>query len=808
MTAELVTVAGHSVSVLSLSVLVTAIAVVALGLYPLLTEEPLQESLFFFLFCLAAAVWLFGFAVMYGAPSEGRALRWLRFAYLGVPLIPALAYTVAVQTLGIAEDRRMILSAIWSAAAVFSLLTVATDAIIDGLYRYPWGYYPRFTAAGATFLSYVIAGLGGTVAEYAVQYRRATEQRQLRWTGRYLLGFGLGSLAVVDFLPTYGVEIYPVGFGFVLALVAVIGHAIANYHLTEFTPAFAAERILATVTDPVVVCDEDRKIRVTNAAVTELLGYPENALNGAPVTTLLRPEMAEDQAWLEVLGRAPIQDEELTLETRSGDPVAASVSASAVTDASGRRVGTAVVFRDIRERKALEEQLRHQAVHDPLTGLPNRALYEDRLSQLLRLHERHGEPVPGVLYVDLDGFKAVNDQWGHEAGDRVLQEVADRLREEVRAGDTAARFGGDEFAVVLSDLSAGTAEREARQVAERIRDRLTDPMSVDGSQTELSVSVGIAVAEEAGQDPRQLTRRADLAMYRAKSSPTNRSVIFRPEFQREADRRLRLERDLEEAIPGDQLRLLYQPVLELGTDRLVALEALVRWRHPELGLLTPADFFPVAEETGQIVEIDRWVLRRACRQMARWRGDGGEVLSDARVLANVAEATIRTGKLVPLVQQALSDSGLPPEALELELTERIMVMEPSAVAKVTKRLRELGVRVSVDDFGTGASSLGLLRYLSLDGLKVDRSFVRRLARDEQQRTFVKAIHALAGELSLSVVAEGVEEREDAERLEEIGVPHAQGFLWAEPASADDLNEVLERLRLAPEARSEGEKSVE
>ncbi len=528
-------VAGHALTPLSLIAFGAAGLALIVGLRPLLAGELLRESLFFLLFCLGVAVWLTGFGWMYGAPDSDRAFRWMRFAYLGVPLVPVALYTVAVHSLEVAEQRRLALAALWVAAAVFMLLLAATEVIIPDLHRYAWGWYPRFTPAGGAFVAFVVTGLGASLVEYALRRWRATRERERRRAGRFLVAFGIGSLAVVDFLPAYGVEVYPLGHAVVPVMLVAIAHTIRHYHLAELTPGFAADRILATMTEPVLVVDREGEIRVANVAATSILGYRQVELIGRRLTDLARDDGAEP--WAGMLSGAIIRSRTMVLTDRDGEPVRASVSAAPVTDRRDRWVGTVVAIRDLREIT----ELRRKAFHDPLTGLPNRVLYRDRLEQLLRMQARYPERAVAVLYLDLDGFKAVNDRLGHAAGDRVLERVADRLRSVVRHGDTAARLGGDEFAVVLGELDADTAQAEARTVAERARDVLSEPVQIEEEAVEVPVSIGAAVLTGESLDAAELTGRADEAMYRAKAAPGQAIVIYRPEHDEEESAAMKRE---------------------------------------------------------------------------------------------------------------------------------------------------------------------------------------------------------------------------------------------------------------------------
>lgn len=503
------TLAGHSMGLPSLVAVGGACGVTGLGLYPLLSDDSLQESLFFFLFCLAVAVWLVGFGLMYGAPDQARASRWLRFAYVGVPIIPAILYTVAVHTLGVADERRTALGVLWLAAAFFLLLLlVGTDVVVEAMYRYDWGFYPDYSAAGAGFILYVAAGISAALAEYLNRYRTAKDPEESQRAKRYLLAFGVGSLAVIDFLPCYGVAIPPTGTAFIPIMAVLIGRTIRRHDLAEFTPEYAADQVLETMADPVLVVDEEGKIHVTNLAVEAVLGYREEDLRGAPVEELIPIGSEGGSRWSEILDGGVVRGREFVLEGRAGNRVAARVSASPLTDASDRRVGTVVVVRDVRERKALE----HRALHDPLTGLPNRRLFRDRLEHAYERAEREQSGV-AVLYLDLDGLKAVNDSLGHSAGDQLLEKVAGRLEGVLRGADTAARIGGDEFAVLLEEVGSPA---DVAAAAERIRRAFRPPFELEATPLSMSVSIGAAHSDQDVAAPHELLDLADDAMYRAK----------------------------------------------------------------------------------------------------------------------------------------------------------------------------------------------------------------------------------------------------------------------------------------------------
>jgi diguanylate cyclase (GGDEF)-like protein len=436
----------------------------------------------------------------------------------------------------------------------------------------------------------------------------------------------------------------------------------------------------------------------------------------------------------------------------------------------GHLLGRAIRY--AMERKRAELELAHRATHDPLTGLPNRAVFFDRLGiTLARLRRR--ERTCAVLFLDLDGFKAVNDSHGHDAGDRLLMDVADRLRAILRSSDTVARFGGDEFAVLLDDVAG---EPDAIVVAERIAGALAAPFAAGASEAYVAASIGIVLAADPDAAPDALVRAADDAMHAAKRDGS-RWELARPRSGPSA--KPSPEAELRAALAGDELRVYYQPEVSLSAGEIVGVESLLRWQHPERGIVPPGDFIPLAEETGFIVEMGEWVIEESCRQLARWRaaGVGGP---DLAVSVNLSALQLSDAGLAERIERILRATGVPPRTLCLELTETTLVEDLDGCAERLAALKALGVQIGLDDFGTGYSSLAVLDRYPLDKLKIDRSFVWRLDAGERSKRVFEAVVELAHALDLRAVAEGVETEEHLAEISALGCDTAQGFLFARP----------------------------
>ena len=456
-------------------------------------------------------------------------------------------------------------------------------------------------------------------------------------------------------------------------------------------------------------------------------------------------------------------------------------------DRKGEIVGTFGISRDITDRKKAEEQLQHQAFYDPLTDLPNRALFLDRLQHLFhRARRSWGSPQFAVLYLDLDRFKAINDSLGHQVGDELLVATARRLERCLRPGDTLARLGGDEFTVLLDDVRS---QADATGVAERIHKEVAAPLEIRGVEVFTSVSVGIALSSAGYESPEEMLRDADTAMYRAKAGGRAGHQVFDGDMHRRAVSSLRLETDLRRALERQEIVPYYQPVVDLDSGAVVGFEALARWQHPSKGMLMPDLFIPAAEETGLVVEIGAWMLAEACRQAREWQRKC-PWLSTLGISVNVSGRQLSEGSVAADVERVLGTTGLDPACLTLEITESALVHSGSAGAGVVQRLHAMSVGLHLDDFGTGYSSLAYLNSFPVQALKVDRSFVNRMCQAPHQSAIVKAIVSLAHDLGMEVVAEGVETLAQREALRALHCRRGQGFLFSKPLPADQAERLL------------------
>ena len=438
------------------------------------------------------------------------------------------------------------------------------------------------------------------------------------------------------------------------------------------------------------------------------------------------------------------------------------------------------------ERRTSEAEIRHQALHDPLTGLPNRALFRDRLQHALA-RARRTDTTLAVLFLDVDNFKVVNDSLGHEAGDELLTALAPRLAEAVRAGDTVARFGGDEFVFLCEDVAD---EEEALEIAERVKQSFGHPLQIAGGEHFVTASIGVALPSGGYDAPDSLLRDADAAMYQAKERGRARFEVFDSEMRASAVRRLQVEAELRRAIENDEMRLVYQPVIDIDTGRIAAVESLLRWHHPERGIVPPLEFIPVAEESGLIVPLGEWVLREAMTKAARWAQMARPGEPPVVVSVNLSARQLAEPDLVSTVARIIEETAVHPRQMALEITESMLVQDTAAAAATLHALEELEVKLVLDDFGTGYSSLGYVKRFPLSFLKIDRSFVAALGTSRRDAAIVSAIAEMSRALGARVVAEGVETEEQLVDARKLGCELAQGYLFSRPVPSDDIDGLL------------------
>ncbi|MEX2247861.1 MAG: EAL domain-containing protein [Dehalococcoidia bacterium] len=915
---ELFHVANYSFSPYSLPLAVVAGIDIALGVATLIRERASAVSLAYVLLGVCTTIWLASFAFIYSTDDPSVVRGWVAVEHVGVILIPLAQYAFAAAVTRTFRWKSVAtcVAVVWAVALY--LLVVSTDWVVTGVQEYYWGYYPAYGWLSPLLLGYFVVFVGLSLHAYRQAYTRTQSSMQRRRLRTLLVAISVANIATVDFLPGFGVPVYPFGYVFVTAFFIVAGVTMWRERLVDITPALAAKQIMDTMAEALLVVDRDGIVRVANNAAEAVWGakslvglscaqldgswnqpalmrlldpdredklevtyrahdgssrttalaasklpdhrgdwvgtvyvlhditerwQAERALreseerfrslvqNASDLITVIDPDTTvryQSPAIQRMLGFAP----ESTLGVKLSDTVhpddAARFVASLgdlitkpagtitgegrVRDSKGEwrhleftgsdqrtnaAIGGLVLnVRDMTERKQLEEQLRHQALHDPLTKLANRTRFADRLDHALTRRARSLGHV-AVLFMDLDDFKGINDGLGHTAGDLLLAQVAERVTQCVRPEDTVARLGGDEFAILLEDI---TSIDDATAVADRVLEAFQVAFDLEGKDVAIRASVGIATtAGESPADAGSLLRDADIAMYVAKSHGKGRYQIFETSMQTSMVERLELLADLPRAVERDEFVLHYQPIFLLQGGGLFGVEALVRWQHPRRGLLPPGDFIQLAEESGAILPIGRWVLTQACRQAFQWQSMFAATDEPWTMSVNVSVRQLEQASFVDEVARTLAETGLEPRRLILEITETVMMHDINLTLKRLRDLKALGIGLAIDDFGTGYSSLSYLRQFPFDLLKIDKSFIDDLGTIINKKELTKAIIELGKSLDLELVAEGIERGEQLSRLQSMECELGQGFLFAKPMEGAEVEKLLERLSREAEA---------
>jgi diguanylate cyclase (GGDEF)-like protein/PAS domain S-box-containing protein len=1004
--------------------LLTAAALLALGLAVVVRARASLISHLFFAICAGAAGWLFSFSRLYRVMDPRLALEWARIGMLFTCIIPASIFHFTIVYLGRTQEKRRDIIVAWIICLIVGALGV-TPLVTSGVRRFSWGFYPAGSLFNLAWLSIYLGIIAASVLLLARASRGADDEARRRARG-LVAAFIAGSFAAIDFFPSIGIAIPPLGFLAVIAFIGIAAHSIWRYPLADITPEYAASQILATMKGAVIVVDLKARIRLMNDAAAKMLGYEERELLGEHLRVIFEPskdtlttgqlvhslgvlehnmhwrqrdgttiDVTASSSFLRGADDAPVgvvyvaqdvterkrADQALRESERryrtlfDGNPLpmwvydTESLEFIAVNEAAIRHYGfsrnefmkmhitdirppedieialqairdarertaprvfrhlkkggaifdaevtsyeftsegkrarlviavdvterrraeealreseeryrllfernLAAVFRstregsildcneamarlfgyetraemldtkagtlyfaaedrdsllekvyaegslsnvevrlrkkdgtqlwalenitvvgggvmegtliDITERKTTQERMEYQAYHDVLTGLPNRSLFRDRINMALA-HARRAKRGAAVMFLDLDQFKLVNDTLGHTVGDGLLQQIASRIVHCVRGEDTVARMGGDEFTILLADISD---TRSAAMVAQKVLAVVSHPVVVDGHELFATTSIGIAIFPDDGGDAETLLKNADRAMYRAKEAGRNNYQFATPSAFDVG--RLELERSLHHAFEREEFILHYQPMVELESGRVVGAEALIRWNHPEHGLMNPDDFIPVAEECGLIIPIGEWVLRTACAQMKRWHDAGHGPL---RIAVNLSARQFQQRDLPATIERVLESTSFPGEMLDVEITESTAMQNAELSLSIMRRLKEMGVRISIDDFGTGYSSLSYLKRFPIDCVKIDQGFVRDLGTGTSEGAIITAVISLARALQLRVVAEGVETEEQLQFLQRERCAEIQGFLYSRPVCAEEFEATLAKV---------------
>lgn len=546
-----------------------------------------------------------------------------------------------------------------------------------------------------------------------------------------------------------------------------------------------ADIVFKNTLEGIAITNAEGTILSVNPAFTTITGYrADEAIGKNP--RILKSDHHDDgfykNMWAELLEKGHWHGE-IWNRKKSGEAYYEWLTIVAIKDADGKPCNYVSVFRDITEIRQKDEHILHMAYHDPLTNLPNRLLFHDRLQQALSSARRYPRVI-AIMFIDLDRFKIINDTFGHNVGDTLLQAVASRLKDAVRQNDTVSRLGGDEFIILLSEIEK---VQDAALVAQKILHLLSASFVVHGHELNITASIGISVYPDDGNDVQMLMKKADTAMYHAKEQGKNAYQFYREDMNTMLFERILLENNLHRAIERNEFLLYYQPKIDTKSWKICGVEVLLRWQHPEMGLVGPSRFIPIAEETNLIIPVGEWVLRAACTQSMLWKKEGLPLLS---VAVNLSGRQLKHQNLLETIRKVLEETGFNPEYLELELTESVIMHQAEKITETLHKLKAMGIRISVDDFGTGYSSLSYLKRFPIDKLKIDQSFVRDVTTSADDSAIVTAIIAIAQSLKLKIVAEGVETADQIAFLKSMQCDEVQGFYFSRPLSTEETTRLL------------------
>ena len=742
------------------------------GLFILVHEGYSRAGWLHFFSCASFAGWEACLCAGFLIDDVTRKEVWLRIGTFCAVFLPAIVLHMDAALGGKLHSRRFHVVAVWL-ACIGLAVAMPGNFVIEGVHKFSWGYMPQFGILGWVYTFLLVQSISTGARIYGELKHSGHPESATARRGRLLLrGLIVGSFGAVDLLPLFGVDVYPLGGIPMLGMTLIDLYATWRVRLIEITPEFASQQLMNTISDGVLVLDQDGIVRLVNPAAYAILG--------CSTTGLLHRPPAADMAhslfgWNEVpyFPRANVTRKDCVYVRADGQKICLNVSIAMMREGTASPVAAVITLHDVTASRAAQDEIRRLAYYDPLTGLANRVLFRDRAEQAFARAQRD-KTLVALLFLDLDRFKTINDSVGHPAADTLLCEIASRLLAGVRATDIVSRQGGDEFLILLTGLHHPD---EVTHIAQKILQTVSSPFQVGRCSITPSFSIGIGLYPTHAGSFSALLSCADTALYHAKESGRNTHRFFTEEMDVSNLERLELEGHLRHAIELGQLYLHYQPQVDLYTGQVCGAEALLRWNHPELGEISPARFIPVAEDCGLIIQIGAWVIHEVCRQMRTWRNEG---VPGMRIAVNLSTVQFRRDDIALVVQTALQSNGVEPSMLEMEITESVLLYESPDVERNLRALKQLGVRLAIDDFGAGYSSFAYLKKFQVDKLKIDRSFIQDIPGDTENAAIVRAIVQLGHSLNLTIVAEGVETHAQASFLRECGCEVAQGFLFGRP----------------------------
>ena len=763
--------------------------VVAQGVYTEKKKDPVNRA--FALTCLVFGAWSFAQFMQRNADSYQVAAFWVRIVALAWPfttpafLLFALYFTEQAKIL----KHRWVWAAIYLPAVLIAITDATTTLITAGARKEWWG----FTYANPKDMTYFWLSNTWLLLLFFVsqalffQYYFTTGNLNKKYQARLMLFSAavFASAAILSdlILPALNVRIPELATIFIVWMAIFVGYAISKYELFTLSPTEAAQNIITTMNDSLFLLDPKGTIITVNQATLDLLGYEQDELVGRSA----RKIFADDTLWSQVLARPLLGDwsthnHETAYRKKDGGLIQVLFSASLIKNRKGALAGIVGVAKDITDRKQAEETIKHMAYHDALTELPNRLMFMSKLKEALP--PAGGGQKQALLFLDLDKFKRVNDELGHDIGDLLLKSIGRRLTACVRETDMVARMGGDEFNILLAGIDR---EEDASQVAEAILTSIAKPFSLEGRRVSVTASIGINTALFSNDNFDDLIIGADIAMRAAKQQGSNNFVFYEPAMHAPIIEQTALEQDLEHALPRGELEVYFQPIVDAGNERIIGAEALLRWNHPQRGMLLPDQWLQLAEDAGLIVPIDMWVLGMACRQSRAWQEAGYGLLMPV----NFSARDLRELNLPELVMEVLRENRFDPRMLQIEIMENALLENTKIAANALDRLRKANIGIAVGDFGVGCCSLVYLQRFSVNTIKIARRFIEGIPDNTEHVAIAKVIISVAKSLGIEVIAVGVERRDQVDFLRTLGVDKMQGYFFSPPVPANDFQRLME-----------------
>jgi diguanylate cyclase (GGDEF)-like protein/PAS domain S-box-containing protein len=780
---QLLNPAQYQFDPLSLGHFAAAAVVATCGLLVLYWERGSRVSRLFAAFAAAFMLWAVGRGLVRLLVGPELVVELSRYMYVLIMFCMPLLYHFIMVMLRTDAKRSVAIRAHWTIGVGVGLATLGTSQVIEGWRHYGFGYEPSFGALGYATMAWVALMIVAASLDLWRAWQTAPAGTlERRRVGAFTLAVGCLYLAFIDFLPAMGFEVYPMAFAPVMVFVLLTAWITVHYGLVEVTPQLAAQEIASLVRGALLILDRDGIVQFANAQAEKLLG--RDRMVGVSGRALMGDSL--DPQSLALLARAEGREAEKELLYQSGRKSGTVrdlvIAATAVRDRRERDVAFVCLIRDVTDQKRVAQQRQAEGLRDSLTGLPSRPMFLELLDGAVKRAAESRDYDFAVCFVGMDRLNVINEDLGYSAGDQVLAEMARRLRRASRAQDVVARIGGDEFGILLESAGPEDVQRFVQRLTEAIR----SPMTLQDHNLHLSASIGVAESTWSYANGAEVLRDAGMAMYRVKQTGGGDvHVVTRSD---RGMQRTRLESDMHRALQNGEFRVYYQPVLDLVERRVVGFEALVRWQHPERGLLLPGAFIELAEQIGIARQIDYFVMDRAMADLARFQ----QAMNDRRITMsfNMAEGGLRDPQFTEQVGATLARHGLEPASIRVELLERVAMIQP--LRTTLARLRGLGVGLAIDDFGTGYSSLNRLHELPLTVLKIDREFVRAMSSGQGGEKVINAIIALAQSLGLTVIAEGASQVREVRRLLDFGCRYVQGFYFSQAVPFEAALELLRK----------------